>query len=293
MPDLGSPLVPKRRLASELRRLREQSSLTGEKVAKRLKWSPSKVSRYELARTALKPQDVAQLLDLYGVRGAERDELLALAVASTKKGWWDAYTDDLPEELAELIGMEDEANSARTWQIECVPGLLQTEPYALAVNRGFQEITAMPPVKMDRRVAVRLHRQQVLTRPDPLSFSAVVDESVLWREVGGPEVMRGQLAELTELARLPNVNIMILPFRPAPPVIAPSFFILEFGSAENRAATPHPTVAFAEHLVSSRSFDDEQDIYHYKQVYDLLEQAALSPGRSAALISDICERRWS
>jgi transcriptional regulator with XRE-family HTH domain len=293
VPDYGSPLVPRRRLAAELRRLREETGLTGDKVGKRLKWSASKVSRYELARTGLKPEDVAKLLDLYGVRGSDQDELLELAEESTKKGWWEAYSDDLPEELTELIGMEDEATAVWTWQLECIPGLLQSEDYAREVNRGFQEITAMPPAKMERRVAARRLRQQVLTRKAPLRFSAVIDESALLRRVADPAVMRGQLAELADRSRLPNVTVQILPLHVSQPVVTPSFFVLEFGSADTAAPATLPAVAYAEHLVSNLYFGDELDTYRYRQVFERLAAAALTTQESRELINDISQRVWS
>ena len=184
MPDYGSPIVSRRRLAAELRRLRELSGRTGDQVADELGWSPSKVSRYELARTGLKPADVRKLLDLYQVGSGHRDELLALATDATRKGWWEAYSDILPEEFAALIGLEAQASSSWQWNVELVPGLLQTEDYAREVNSGYQGVAAVPPVQMERRLQARLARQQVLNRDPPFELSVVLDESRLKRRIG-------------------------------------------------------------------------------------------------------------
>jgi transcriptional regulator with XRE-family HTH domain len=174
MPDYGSPTVRRRRLAAELRRLRDLSGKTGDQVAEELGWSPSKVSRYELARTGLKPPDVRKLLDLYQVDAPHRDELLALATEAARKGWWEAYSDTLPEEYAALIGLEAEASSASQWMVEGVPGLLQTEEYAREVSSGYQRVAAIAPVQMERRLEARLARQQVLNRDPPFELSVVL-----------------------------------------------------------------------------------------------------------------------
>lgn len=289
MADHGSPLVARRRLGAELRRLREQANLTGDYVAKRLKWSPSKISRYELARTGLKPAEVAKLLDLYKPDAATRAELLELASRASEKGWWEAYSDDLPEELSELIGLEDEAVTALSWQIECVPGLLQTEQYALNVNRGFHSEVAMPPSQIARIVHARMLRQQVLTRPRPLQFSALIDESALLRKAADSEVMRAQLDHLLEVSQLPNVTIRIVELdgEDPCPIISPSFVVLEFGAASM------PAVAYAEHLVSNLYFDDELATYRLIQAYRRLEAAALSAAESGELIAEISRRQWS
>jgi transcriptional regulator with XRE-family HTH domain len=291
--DQGSPKSPtarRRRLAAELRRLRDQSGLTGDEVADRLNWSASKVSRYELARTGLKPDEVRKLLGLYGVDSAREEQLLALAHEATEKGWWEAFSDDLPEEYAELIGLEDEAASMLAWQIECVPGLLQTGEYARQVNSGYREVSAMPPAKMERRVQARIMRQKVLTRDRPLELSAVIDESALLRELADPPVMHDQLQHLARASQMPNVRVRILPLGGSHPVIISSFAILQFDKARD---TTMPDVAYAEHLVSSLYFEGETDIYLYKEAFERLFAAALSEEESVALITDIARRVWA
>ncbi|HSZ47681.1 MAG TPA: helix-turn-helix transcriptional regulator [Streptosporangiaceae bacterium] len=290
MADYGSPLVPRRRLAAELARLRKDSGLTGAQVAKQLNWSTSKVSRYELARTGLKPDDVDILLDFYRIDGKAKEELLTLATEAAKRGWWEAYSDVLPDELAELIGLETEARLALTWQIECIPGLLQTENYASQVNRGFQEVVAMPPRAMARRVKARLLRQQVLTRDNPLCLSVVIDESALLRGPADPRVMRDQMEHLVEVSALPNVTIHVLPISGSLAIIQPSFVVLEFGDSEIGSADNLPDVAYAEHLVTNLYFEEEDDTYHYKEAYGHLAAAALSEADSTAMFAELAKR---
>jgi transcriptional regulator with XRE-family HTH domain len=290
MADYGSPLVPRRRLAAELARLRKDSGLTGAQVARQLSWSTSKISRYELARTGLKPEDVDDLLDLYGVAGQAKEELMVLATEAAKRGWWEAYSDVLPEELAELIGLETEARLALTWQIECIPGLLQTEDYAGQVNRGFQEVVAMPPRTMARRIRARLLRQQVLIRDNPLRLSVVIDESALLRGPADPQVMRDQMKHLVEVSALPNVTIQVLPTAGSLAIIQPSFVVLEFGDSEIGSADSLPDVAYAEHLVTNLYFEQEDDTYHYKEAYGQLAAAALSEADSTAMFAELARR---
>lgn len=290
MPDHGSPTVRRRRLAAELRRLRDQSGLTGDEVATRLGWSASKISRYELGRTGLKPTEVRRLLDLYGVAPAHKDQLLALARESTAKGWWEAYSDDLPEEYADFIGLEDEATSIWTWQMECVPGLLQTEDYGRQVNSGYRRLAAIPPSKMERRLQARLLRQKILTRNPPPVLSVVIDESALLRELADPPVMRAQLQRLEEASQMPNVTVHVLPLLGPHPMIIGSFTILRFGEARE---TTLPDVVAIEHLASSLYFEGETDTFQYLESFRSFGEAALSAAASAELISDISRRVWS
>lgn len=287
MADHGSPIVARRRLAAELRRLREEADLTGNKVATRLNWSPSKISRYELGRTALKPEEVAKLLGVYKADTATKQELLALADQAAQKGWWEAFSDNLPEELSELIGLEDEAVASLVWQIEVVPGLLQIEEYARFANAGFQDIFAMPPAQMERRVRARMLRQQILSRESPLHLSAVIDESALLRMVADAPVMRAQLAHLVEVSQLPNVTIQVLELsRDSPlPILSPSFVVLEFGATM-------PAVAFTENLIGNQYFDDENVTYRYVQAFQRYAATALDPANSRDMISEVIRRVW-
>src|SRR6266705_5424102 len=200
MPTSGSPTVRRRRLAAELRRLRTSTGVTAEDVGKVLGWSKAKVSRYELAQGGLKPADVARLLDFYKLQGSHRDQLMTLAEEATDKGWWEAYSDVLTEGHQEYIGLEAGAASILQWQINVVPGLLQTEQYAREVLSGYQEVATISPRAIERRLETRLIRQQLLTRDEPLEYRVLLDESVLHRQRGDRSVMHAQLQRLADVS---------------------------------------------------------------------------------------------
>jgi transcriptional regulator with XRE-family HTH domain len=285
----SSPVVRQRRLAAELRRLREQTGLTGDVVARDLGWSPSKLSRFELGRTVPKPGDLGRLLDHYGVTADRRAELSALAHEATGRGWWESYSDVLPDELASLIGMETEARSSWIWHLEVIPGLLQTRDYAREVNRGYQRIAAIPPALMERRLEARLARQQVLTRDPPFELSVVLDESALRRKMASNAIMRSQLAHLIKVAELPNVELRVLPLERLNPIITGSFILLRFGEAHD---TGLPDVVYAERLSSNLYFEDQTETYLYQVAFETLSDAALSPQDSTELISRTAQQLW-
>ncbi len=289
MSDYGSPTVRRRRLAAELRRLRDRAHLTGDQVADQLGWSPSKISRYELARTGLNPGEVEKLLDLYGVDDGKRDELLSLAREARQRGWWEAYADALPENNLAYIGLEAEASSVREWQVEVVPGLLQTEDYARAVVRGFQRVVTIPPRQIERRLQARLERQRVLVRERPLELEVVLDESVLLRRIGDNSVMDAQLRQLAEVSLLPNVTLQVLPLDQPHPLTLDSFVLLTFG--EERQTTLHDVVG-AEHLTGELHLEGEADTYQYRLAFEVLAQQSLDPGESRELILKTAERVW-
>jgi transcriptional regulator with XRE-family HTH domain len=288
--DYGSPTVRRRRLAAELRRLRERAHLTGDQVADQLGWSPSKISRYELARTGLNPAEVEKLLDLYGVDERQRNDLLALAREARMKGWWEAYADTLPEEYLAFIGLEAEARLVLQWHVEVVPGLMQTVEYARAVIRGFRQVHTVPPGQIERRLQARLERQRVLFREPQLELQVVLDESVLLRRLGDNSVMDGQLQHLVEVSQLPNVTLQVLPLNGYHPMVIDSFVLLQFG--QERGATLHDVVA-TEHLRSSELyFESEADTYQYRLAFDALAEASLGPVESQELIMQISSRAW-
>src|SRR5262245_29609798 len=161
MTEPASPTVRRRRLAAELREIRESKGKSGDAVAAALNWSPSKISRYELARTGLKPQEVERLLDYYEITGSRRDLLLALAEDAARKGWWEEYADSLSMDYQQFIGLEHEASSMAIWHVETVPGLLQTEAYARHIIRSYDQIEPISPGMIERLVRVRMRRQQV------------------------------------------------------------------------------------------------------------------------------------
>jgi transcriptional regulator with XRE-family HTH domain len=284
-----SPTVRRRRLAAELRRLRERADLTGDDVAEQLKWSASKISRIETAKTGAKISDVRRLLDLYGVGDSHRDELIALAREAERKGWWEAYSDSLLEEYAAFVGLEAEAESVFEWETQVIPGLFQTEAYAREQMRAVQPIETIPPGQMEDRIETRMLRQQVLTRDRPLELSVVIDESVLLRRYGDDAVMRSQLKQLAELSRLPNVTLRVLRLDGHHPIGIASFIHLRFARVYD--VTFHDVV-YVEQLTSSFYFEEELDTYRYTLASDRLVAAALSPEESTELIAHIANTVW-
>ena len=284
----GVPTVRQRRLGAELRRLRAER--TGDEVAEALGWSPSKISRYELARSGPNVAEVGKLLDYYGVTGSHREQVLALAREATQKGWWEAYSDTLPEELIALIALEDEATSCWMWQVEVIPGLLQTEEYARQViSAAYQIGFPLLPSQVDQRVGVRLRRQNILTRDNPMEFSVVLDESALLRRNANSQVMRGQLEHLSEVSELPNVTLRIFPLQTMHPVTTSSFLLLKFGRAHD---TELNDVVSTEQLQSNLHFEGEADTHQYRLAFQALSGAALDPEQSRELIRRTSQQVW-
>ncbi|WP_271221548.1 helix-turn-helix domain-containing protein [Streptosporangium carneum] len=278
----GSPTVRRRRLASELRRLRERAELTMEEVGERLGWSATKVSRIETARVRVALKDTGRLLDLYAVDPAKQAELLDLAKDARKKGWWQAYG-DLPTEYTTYIGLEAEAASMRSFAPTVLPGILQTEDYARAVIRSALSLSS--PGEIERRVEVRMARQRLLIQETPLRLWTVLDEAVIRRPVGGPAAMRSQLERLLEVADLPNLTVQVLPFAiGVHPGTNGAFQIMEFPEPAD------PDVVFMENFTGSLYVERETDVYRYTLVFDHLRAKALDPDDSRRLIAEVVAR---
>ena len=286
----GSPTVRRRRLAAELRGLRESKGKSGDAVAAALKWSPSKISRYELARTGLKPQEVERLLDYYQVTGARRDMLLALAQDAARKGWWEEFADSISADYQQFIGLEHEASSMLIWHVEAVPGLLQTEAYARHIIGSYSRVEPIAPGAVERLVRIRMRRQQVLARDPEVQLSVVLDESVLKRRVGNAPVMYEQLQRLAKEAGRPNVNFQVLPLSAQHSILAESFVIFRFGP-DNDAMLQD--VVSAEHLRSAFSVEGERDTYLHRIAFQMLADGALDPDLSRQIILDTAEEYWS
>jgi transcriptional regulator with XRE-family HTH domain len=277
-------------LAAELRRLRGPST-TGITVARALGWSPAKVSRYELGQGTFPLEEIEKLLDYYGVGEAQRAQLLDLAAEANERAWWDEYADALPSEYMEFIGLEAEAASALEWQVAAIPGLLQTEEYARAIHTAHQQVTLMPPGILERRVEVRMIRQQVLTKTPPLELSAVIDESVLLRKVGSKEVMSAQLRHLAEVARLPNVDLRILPLQRGTSLQADGFVVFDFSLERDTAKLGD--VVSTEGATDRIGIEGETDTYVFRLMFREFASASLSPGDSRELILKTAQQLWA
>jgi transcriptional regulator with XRE-family HTH domain len=253
----SGPTVLRILLGAQLRRLREGKGISREDAGYEIRASGSKISRMELGRVSFKERDVADLLSMYGVEdSAEREALLGLARQANNPGWWHHYGDILPPWFQSYLGLEAAASLIRTYEIQFVPGLLQTPEYARAVILlGHAGATAD---EIDRRVELRRQRQQILGRIEPPQLWAVIDEAVLRRPIGGAEVMRAQIETLIEAAKKPNVRLQIIPFHAGGHAAAGGpFAILRFPEPEL------PDVVYVEQLTSAIYLDKRDDVDHY------------------------------
>lgn len=286
-----SPTVRRRRLAAELRRLR--GSRTAAPIASALGWSAAKISRYELGRTSFPIEEVAKLLDFYRVTDPQRGQLLSLAEDANQRGWWEDYADAIPPEYAEFIGLEAEAASVIHWAVTGIPGLLQTEEYAREVHLSFQSaVPRIPPSFIDRRVRVRMIRQQVLTARNPqLQLSVVLDESALLRRIGDRKLMNAQLRHLATLMELPNVEVRILPLisGSAPP---PGPFQVFGFAPEGETATLGDVVSM-EGLTDNLQVEGETDTFSYRLFFQKLVDASLPEDESLHFVLQSAERCWA
>jgi transcriptional regulator with XRE-family HTH domain len=280
------PAVRRRKLGAELRAQRARAGLTSKQAAARVDWHQSKVSRIETGSSGVKPADVRRLLDAYGVDDPQLRELLLMLAGSEDGGgrqnWWHAYRGVLPPAYRDFISLESQASAMRTLETLVVPGLLQTPEYARAVTRA----AVGPPgdANLDTLVEVRLARQDVLRADPPLRMSAVLDEAVLRREVGGPEVMRAQLRRLVTAARLPHVRLQILPFAAGAHIgITGPFVIFSFPS------TSDLDVVVLDHLTSSLYLERKEELQAYAEAFSTLQSNALSPEDSLDHLTALAE----
>ena len=285
----GSPTVRRRRLAAELREIRESKGKSGDAVAAALRWSPSKISRYERARTGLRPREVERLLDYYQITGARRALLLGLAEDATQKGWWEEFADSLSDDYKQFIGLEHEAASMSIWHVDVVTGLLQTEAYARHIIGSYGRVEPIAPGMIGRMVRVRMRRREVLDR-DGLQLSVVLDESVLKRRIGDESVMYEQLQHLAREAERPNLTLQILPLGVQHTVFGESFVIFGF-EADSDAVLQD--VVITEQLMSSVTLEGERETYLHRIAFKALSDASLGPAESRALILEIAESYWS
>jgi transcriptional regulator with XRE-family HTH domain len=285
----GSPTVRRRRLAAELRGIRESKGKSGDAVAAALKWSPSKISRYERARTGLRPREVERLLDYYQITGPRRELLLGLAEDAAQKGWWEEYADTLSEDYQQFIGLEHEATSMAIRHVDVVTGLFQTEGYARHIISSYSRVEPVAPGMIGRQVRVRMQRQQVLAR-EGLQLSLVLDESILKRRIGDDAVMYEQLQRLAREAARPNITLQVLPLDAQHTVFGESFVIFGFGADSDAMLQD---VVSTEHLRTGFTLEGERETYLHRIAFQMLADASLDPAASRALILETAESHWS
>jgi transcriptional regulator with XRE-family HTH domain len=277
----SGPTVVRMLLGAQLCRLRQASGLTREDAGRAIRASYAKIRRLELGSVGCKERDVADLLTLYGVTGEPgREALLALARQANAQGWWHQYGDILPSWFELYLGLEQAASLVRSYEVQFVPGLLQTEGYARAVvELGLPGGTAE---EVERRVGLRMARQALLTRPDAPHLWVVVDEAALRRPVGGTQVMRRQLEHLVAATALANVTLQVAPFHCGGHAAAGGpFSILRFGEPEL------PDVVYLEQLTSALYLDKRQDVDHYLAVMERLCVEAEPPTQTPEMLRRI------
>jgi hypothetical protein len=277
----AEPTVVRMLLGNQLRRLRETADVTPDRAGYEIRASRSKINRMENGRVSFKERDVADLLTLYGVTDQQlRDVMLDLAKRANAPGWWAKYSDILPDWFEMYLGLETSASIIRTFEFQFVHGLFQTEDYARAVMmHGHQ---AGPADEIDRRVSLRMKRQDLLLGQDPPQVWSIVDEAVLRRPVGGREVMRSQLRRLVELSEMPHVTIQVMPFgHGGHSATSGSFTLLRFNQADL------PDVVYIEQLTSALYIETRSDVDQYLEVVNRLSTEALTPAASARFISKI------
>ncbi len=285
MAERQSPTARRRRLAAELRRLRDASKKSSVEVSKQLEWSPGKLTRMERNGETKRysPNDIKRLCDeVYETDARTRDYLMQLARDGRLRGWWEPYDEQLPKALSTLIGLEAEASELLTYQT-VVPGLFQIEPYARALFETADDVDAE---EIEDRIKVRLKRQEILEGPDATRVWAVLDEAAFRRQIGGPEVMQAQLEHLVKLARTPQVTIQVIPFAVGAHRGAgnPSFTIVRF---------PHPADLDAVHsdnIVGELVVDDETQVGQFDLAFRHLIGAALSPADTVKWTADLASR---
>jgi transcriptional regulator with XRE-family HTH domain len=273
------PTVRRRRLGSELRRLREAQSIKLEEVADRLGLAPSTLSRIETGKAPTRSAYLTSMLDFYGVDDpSQRQMLVEMAREGHRKGWWAVWEDVLPTGFGIYVGLEAEAASLRVYESLVVHGLLQTEEYARAVMTTVRRRQSAEEI--DRLVSLRMQRQEVLLRPDPMALWIILDEAVIRRAMGPPELMYRQLVHLVDASQLPNVTLQVLEFSSGlHPALNGPFAIIEFPERFD------PDVVYSEGVSGQAYIEErEKEVRARVEAFDLLRATALPPSDSAELI---------
>ncbi|GAA1699588.1 helix-turn-helix transcriptional regulator [Kribbella yunnanensis] len=279
-PAYGGPTALRIMLGTHLRRLREEAGISRTDAGWAIRGSESKISRLELGRVGFKVRDVQDLLTLYKLEDeVERDRLLSLAKQANDPGWWQRYDDLTPNWFHSYLGLEMAADLIRTFELQFVPGLLQTPEYARAVIALGRLDEPLPRAEQDRLVTLRMRRQEVLTRQRPARLWVIIDEAVLRRPIGGKTILRNQLEFLIEQSRRHNVTLQIIPFgKGGYTATGGAFTLLRFNEAELN------DIVYIEHLTSAVYLDKREDLDAYIVTMDALSIAAAQPRDTERLI---------
>lgn len=274
----SAPTARRMVLGAQLRRLREAAELSRADAGYSIRGSESKMGRLEQGKVGFKVRDVADLLTLYGVHDPkEREMFLTMAEESNQPGWWHRYSSAIPDWFNHYVGLEAAASRIQVYEHQFVPGLLQTEDYARAVMSHGQPKLATDEV--EHRVSARRRRQRILARPGAPRLWAVVDESVLYRPVGGMSVLRAQLQELLEASKLPHITVQIVTYEHSGNAAEGAFTLLRFAEREL------PTIVYVEHLTGALYLDHVDEVETYSRTLDILAIDAQTPADSRQLLA--------
>jgi len=278
--EASGPTVLRILLGTQLRRLREARGITAQQAARSIRASESKISRIELGRNSFREVDIADLLTLYGINDvAEREQMLSLASQANQPGWWHRYQDVLPTWFQAYIGLEESAESIRSYDAQFVPGLLQTEEYAAAVI----ELGEFSLEETDRLVYLRKERQRRFTTGS-LRLWAIIDEMALRRPVGNPGLMRTQLDYLLEISERPGLTLQMTPYPAGASYLVPgSFSMLSFATADL------PDVVYVEQLTSAMYLDKRSDLDRYTAAFDKVSATSATPERTREFIRELVD----
>lgn len=268
-------------VGAQLRRLREGKNITREEAGYTIRASESKISRIELGRVSFKARDVNDLLLFYGINSPdEREAIVRLAEEANEPGWWHDFNDLLPGWFETYVGLEEAAQLIRTYEVQFIPGLLQTEEYARAVTvLGHEEGKAE---ETERRVSLRIRRQNRIEEPGGPRLWAVVDEAALWRPIGGGEVMRGQLEHLIDVAKRPGITLQVMPFRfGGHSAEGGAFTLLRYAESEL------PDIVYVEQLTSAHYLDKRADVDPYMIAMERLSIDAATPDNSIEILAKV------
>jgi hypothetical protein len=278
---VGGPTVLRILLGAHLRRLREHAGISREDAGYHIRASGSKISRMELGRVSFKERDVIDLLAFYGISDSqERDSLIQLTREANATPWWQKYQDAAPDWFGLYVGLEEAAQLIRVYEVQFVPGLLQTEDYARAVV--MQGAPGLEPEEVERRVALRLGRQKLLTRDNPPRLWAIVDEAALRRPMGGRDVLAGQIQRLMDLVSESNVTLQVMPFKYGGHAAeGGAFSIMRFPEADL------PDMVYVEYLSGALYIEKPEEVERYAAVMERLSVAGTSPERTREILAGL------
>ena len=276
----AGPSVRRLILGSQLRRLRERAGISCAEAGYNIRGSASKISRMETGRISFKERDVEDLLTLYGLHDTEeRGQLLALVAQSRQTGWWHRYNDRMPKWFEDYVGLEEAAARIQSWELQFVPGLIQTEEYARAAVAHGHPRAASDAV--ERTVELRMRRQKILDGTHPPRLWMVIDESVLHRTLGQRTVLKRQIDRMLELTDQPHISLQVIPFSRSGYVAEGAFSILRFAEAEL------PDIAYIEHLTGALYLERLDEIEVYGRAFDRLVVDAETPRGSRQFLDKV------